>query len=91
VVLHPSFLLMNSFNITEAAIFSCRLCFPRAFPFISFVIRDKFLTIQSNNMQHFQALFKHLFLYEAGILQLQTIQFLNLRFICSTSSIFSEI
>jgi len=28
-------LLMNSFNKTEAAIFSCRLCFLRAFPFIS--------------------------------------------------------
>jgi len=29
--------LMNSFNKTEAAVFSCRLCFLRAFPFISFV------------------------------------------------------
>ena len=27
--------LMNSFNKTEAAVFSCRLCFLRAFPFIS--------------------------------------------------------
>jgi len=26
---------MNSFNKTEAAVFSCRLCFLRAFPFIS--------------------------------------------------------
>jgi len=25
---------MNSFNKTEAAVFSCRLCFLRAFPFI---------------------------------------------------------
>jgi len=28
-------------------------------------------------MQHFQALFKHLFLYEAGILKLQTTQFFS--------------
>jgi len=28
-------LLMNSFNKTEAAVFSCRLCFLRAFPYIS--------------------------------------------------------
>jgi len=27
--------LMNSFNKTEAAVFSCRLCFLGAFPFIS--------------------------------------------------------
>ena len=27
--------LMNSFNKTEAAVYSCRLCFLRAFPFIS--------------------------------------------------------
>ena len=31
-------LLMNSFNKTEAAVFSCRLCFLRAFPFISLMI-----------------------------------------------------
>jgi len=31
-------LLMNSFNKTEAAVFSCRLCFLRAFPFISLII-----------------------------------------------------
>jgi len=30
---------MNSFNKTEAAVFSCRLCFLRAFPFISFFVR----------------------------------------------------
>ena len=30
-------LLMNSFNKTEAAVFSCRLCFLRAFPFISLI------------------------------------------------------
>jgi len=35
VVCHHSLLLMNSFNKTEAAVFSCRLCFLRAFPFIS--------------------------------------------------------
>ena len=27
--------MMNSFNKNEAAVFSCRLCFLRAFPFIS--------------------------------------------------------
>jgi len=34
VVLHHSLLLMSGFNITEAAVFSCRLCFLKAFPFI---------------------------------------------------------
>ena len=28
---------VNSFNKTEAAVFSCRLCFLRAFPFITFM------------------------------------------------------
>ena len=28
---------MNGFNKTEAAVFSCRLCFLRAFPFISLI------------------------------------------------------
>jgi len=32
---HHSLLLMNGFNKTEAAVFSCRLCFLRAFPLIS--------------------------------------------------------
>jgi len=36
VVWHRSLLLMNGFNKTEAAVVSCRLCFLRAFPFISF-------------------------------------------------------
>ena len=35
VVWHHSLPLMNSFNKTDAAVFSCRLCFLRAFPFIS--------------------------------------------------------
>ena len=29
---------INGFNKTEAAVFSCRLCFLRAFPFISLEI-----------------------------------------------------
>ena len=29
--------VMNSFNKTEAAVFLCRLCFLRAFPFISLI------------------------------------------------------
>ena len=37
VVWHHSLPLMNSFNKTEAAVFSCRLCFLRAFPFISLI------------------------------------------------------
>ena len=32
---HHSLLLMNGFNKTEAAVFSCSLCFLRAFSFIS--------------------------------------------------------
>ena len=38
MVWHHSLLLMNSFNKTEAAVFSFRLCFLRAFPFVSFFI-----------------------------------------------------
>ena len=38
VVWHHSLLLMNSFNKTEAAVFSCRLCFLMAFPFIILVL-----------------------------------------------------
>ena len=34
-----SLLLINGFNKTEAAVFSCRLCFMRAFPFISLILR----------------------------------------------------
>ena len=34
LVLHPSLQLMNRFNKTDAAFFSCRLCFLRTFPFI---------------------------------------------------------
>ena len=37
VVWHYSLPLMNSFNKTEAAVFSCRLCFLRAFPIISLI------------------------------------------------------
>ena len=37
VVWHHSLLLMNSFNKTEAAVFTYRLCFLRAFPFISLI------------------------------------------------------
>ena len=37
VVWHHSLLPMNSFNKTEAAVFSCRLCFLRAFPFSSLI------------------------------------------------------
>ena len=39
VVWHHSLPLMNSFNKTEAAVFSCLLCFPRTFPFISLMGR----------------------------------------------------
>ena len=38
VVWHHSLPLMYSFNKTEAAVFSCRLCFLRAFPFISLLL-----------------------------------------------------
>ena len=37
VVWYLSLPLMNILNKTEAAIFHCRLCFLRAFPFISFI------------------------------------------------------
>jgi len=38
VVWHHSFPLMNSFNKTQAAVFSCRLCFLGAFPFIILIV-----------------------------------------------------
>jgi len=38
VVWHHSFLLMNGFNKTEAAVFLCRLCFLRAFSFVGLVL-----------------------------------------------------
>jgi len=38
VVWHHSLPLMNSFTKTKAAVFSCRLCFLRAFPFISLIL-----------------------------------------------------
>jgi len=37
VVWRRSLPLMNGFNVTEAAVFSHRLCFLRAFPFVSFI------------------------------------------------------
>jgi len=43
MVWHLSLPLMNSFIKTEAAIFSCRPCFLRAFPLISFIITYKYL------------------------------------------------
>ena len=44
MVWHHSLPLMNSFNKTEAAVFSCRLCFLRAFPFISFISSTTIVT-----------------------------------------------
>ena len=35
--------LMNSFNKTEAAVFSCRLCFLMAFTFISLIVIKQYL------------------------------------------------
>ena len=42
---HHSLPLMNSFNKTEAAVFSCRLCFLRAFPFISLKCTHKIVAL----------------------------------------------
>jgi len=49
VVWHHSLLLMNSFNKTEAAVFSCRLCFLRAFPFISLMHNDALANVLHND------------------------------------------
>ena len=46
VVWRPSLPLMNSFNKTEAAVFSCRLCFLGIFPIISLIQRIT-LTLQT--------------------------------------------
>jgi len=48
VVWHHSLLLMNSFKKSEAAVFSCRLCFLRAFHFISLLIVHAFESILQN-------------------------------------------
>jgi len=50
VVWHHSLLLMNGFNKTEAAVFSYRLCFLRAFPFIS-LLNLTLYYIQRNERQ----------------------------------------
>ena len=39
VVWHHSLLVMNGFNKTDAAVFSCRLCFLGVFPIISLLLR----------------------------------------------------
>ena len=57
MVWHHSLPLMNSFNKTEAAVFSCRLCFLRAFPFISSVgihlIFEQRLRVERSQTYHF--------------------------------------
>jgi len=45
VVWHYSLPLMNGFNKTEPAVFSCRLCFLRAFPFISLLSNSFFFLL----------------------------------------------
>jgi len=50
VVWHHSLLLMNGFNKTEAAVFSCRLCFLRAFPFISLLFQLVIMGKESNHL-----------------------------------------
>ena len=52
VVWHHSLPLMNSFNKTEAAVFSCRLCFLRAFPFISSIIFRSQYTFANIKWKH---------------------------------------
>jgi len=41
-------ILMNGFNKTEAAVFSCRLCFLKGFPFNQFI---KYINIQCDHRQ----------------------------------------
>ena len=57
VVWHHSLLLMNSFNKTEAAVFSCRLCFLRAFPFIS-LTKQQFKFSNPKTKHHITSLFQ---------------------------------
>ena len=47
---------MNNFNKTEAAVFSCRLCFLRAFPFISlmktfFIFSGNYCAVESSTLK----------------------------------------
>jgi len=39
--------LMNGFNKTDAAVFSCRLCFLRAFPFIGLIDSTQTLPLET--------------------------------------------
>jgi len=41
VVWHLSLILMDSFNKTEAAIFPCRICLLRDFPFFSLELTNR--------------------------------------------------
>ena len=47
VIEHHLLLFMNGFNTTEAAVFSCNLCFLRAFTFISLIIYKTFHQMKS--------------------------------------------
>ena len=44
---------LNSFNKTEAAVFSCRLCFLRAFPFFRLCTRWHFVFFLVNSTTYF--------------------------------------
>ena len=50
VVWDHSLLLMNSFNKTEAAVFSCRLCFPWGFPLHQFIMSMTNENINANKV-----------------------------------------
>jgi len=57
VLWHHSLLLMNGFNKTEAAVFLCKLCFLRAFPFISFLYQKsarKSRNSRTHSNHHYQ-------------------------------------
>jgi len=64
VVEHHLLPLMNRFNKTEAAVFSCSLCFRRAFPFINLIFFLLFLVhIISLVCIHILSYFAFIFFY----------------------------
>ena len=59
MVWHHSLQLMNSFNKTEAAVFSCRLCFLGTFHFISLMYQTHQLSIENKEYWHSALYFTH--------------------------------
>ena len=86
MVWHHSLPLTNSFNKTEAAVFSCRLCFLRAFPFISLnyvMITSRIFILQSIWQNYYLLCLKSLFSFCGSRFNFKLILYTNITKICS--------